>query len=142
LLTGDRDSLFFIDFTGLVDASAVALPPGLYVLENRPLGAPSPKADRVTRSLAGLTDPDAAATSLRHVLADHTAAEPDGPDGGPKSSSNCVHLEGYGTRSSCIVRCDENPASNLQVWVAEGPPCAAPFVDVSALWTADAPSPR
>src|SRR5271170_3522264 len=37
LLVGDRDSLYFVDFTG-ADGSALALPPGIHVLENRALG--------------------------------------------------------------------------------------------------------
>jgi uncharacterized protein with NRDE domain len=142
LLTGDRDALFFIDFTGLVEARSVELPPGLYVLENRPLGQPSPKADRVARAVGSLTDADAAMDALRHVLADHTGTEPSQPSDGPRSSATCVHLDGYGTRSSCMVRCDDDPASLPRVWVADGPPCTAPFVEVSQLWTAAASSPR
>jgi uncharacterized protein with NRDE domain len=143
LLTGDRDSLFFIDFTGKGDARAEALSPGIHVLENRPLGTPSPKADRVADILAGaVSDPAATIAAMRRVLVDHTVTEPDAPGAKPKSSATCVHLEEYGTRSSCIVRCDEGPATNPQVWVADGPPCTAPFVDVSQLWTVEQHSPR
>jgi uncharacterized protein with NRDE domain len=141
LLAGDRDSLYFIDFTGSVEARAEPLPPGLYVLENRPLGAPSPKADAVTRALGDLTDSETALTRFRHVLADHTAAEPAGP-GKPRSSSNCVHLDGYGTRSSCLIRCAAGAGSAPQIWVADGPPCREPFVDVSGLWAPEMSSPR
>ena len=137
LLVGDRDALFFIDFTGLVEAEAVALSPGLHVLENRPLGAPSPKADRVRYALASSTDADSALVALRRVLEDHTSAEPPGPDG-PRSSANCVHLDDYGTRSSCLIRYGTDVASPPQLWVADGPPCAAPFVDVSGLWRGEA----
>jgi uncharacterized protein with NRDE domain len=50
LLTGDRDALFFIDFTGSTEPRAEALPPGLYVLENRPLGGGAPQTpNRKTR---------------------------------------------------------------------------------------------
>ena len=143
LLAGDRGALYFIDFTGLVEAKAEPLPPGLYVLENRPLGAPSPKAARVTTSLADIEDAETALTEFRRVLGDHTKAEPEGPKGpkGPKSSSNCVHLEGYGTRSSCIITCDTDVTSSPHIWVADGPPCTEPFVDVSALWATELSSP-
>jgi uncharacterized protein with NRDE domain len=141
LLAGDRDALFFIDFTGLVDPAAEALAPGLYVLENRPLRDASPKADHVARALADRRDADDAVAALRLVLADHAAAGPSEPEG-PRSSSNCVHLESYGTRSSCIMRWDEDPARPPQVWVAEGPPCTAPFVDVSPRWESAASSSR
>ena len=136
LLTGDRDALFFIDFTGSTEPRAEALPPGLYVLENRPLGEASPKADRVSRAMTRSNDIDHAMTTLQHVLADHAAAGPSEPEG-PRSSSNCVHLDGYGTRSSCILRCDEDTTVPPRLWVADGPPCEAPFVDLSRLWTAD-----
>jgi uncharacterized protein with NRDE domain len=150
LLVGDRDSLFFIDFTGLVEPAAVALSPGVHVLENRPLGAPSPKTDRVTATLAASThgeatngesaNGEAALAALRHVLKDHTSVETPAPNG-PKSSANCVHLDEYGTRSSCLVRCEEDEASPPRLWVADGPPCTAPFVDVSALWAGPAEPP-
>jgi uncharacterized protein with NRDE domain len=133
LLVGDRDSLFFIDFTGLVEPEAVALRPGLHVLENRRLGAPSPKADRVGTALARAADVETALVALRGVLEEHTPAEPEGPDG-PRSSANCVHLDEYGTRSSCLVRYGTDVTSPPRLWVADGPPCTAPFVNVSELW--------
>lgn len=141
LLAGDRDALFFIDFTGLKEATAEPLPPGLYVLENRPLGAPSPKTARVTASLVDLEDADTGLNAFRRVLADHVEDEPEGPTG-PRSSANCVHLDGYGTRSSCIIRCGAGTGSVPQIWVADGPPCTEPFVDVSELWAAKMPLPR
>jgi uncharacterized protein with NRDE domain len=137
LLTGDRDALYFIDFTGEGDAKAEELRPGLYVLGNRALGAPSPKADHVASSLAeARSDADTTIAALRRVLVDHTVTEPDAPGDKPNASATCVHLDGYGTRSSCILRCGEDPATRPQVWVADGPPCTAPFVDVSELWRA------
>jgi hypothetical protein len=139
MLAGDRDALYFVDFTGTVAPEAVALAPGLYVLENRPLGAPSPKADRIRHILGGLDDLEAALGRLRLVLADHTGTGGDAAEGEPKSSANCVHLDGYGTRSACIVRHPEDPGDRPQVWVADGPPCTAPFVDVSHLWTTPPP---
>jgi uncharacterized protein with NRDE domain len=153
LLTGDPDSLFFIDFTGLVEPVAVALAPGLHVLENRPLGAPSPKAERVATSLEGATDAPSALRALRRVLGDHTSAaqvgtpDPAGPDAPetpvkPRSSANCVHLGEYGTRSSCLIRYGTDRSQPPQIWVADGPPCTAPFVDVSGLWSKEPASSR
>jgi len=143
LLTGDRDALYFIDFTGGGDAKAEELPPGLYVLGNRALGAPSPKADHVGSSLADASsDADTTIAALRRVLVDHTVTEPDAPGDKPNASATCVHLDEYGTRSSCLLRCEVDPAAPPQVWVADGPPCTAPFVDVSELWRVEQPSPR
>jgi uncharacterized protein with NRDE domain len=153
LLAGDRDALFFVDFTGMVEPVAVALAPGLHVLENRPLSAPSPKAERVATALEHAADADTALSALRRVLGDHTEAEPDGPadaegvDGPealpkPRSSANCVHLGEYGTRSSCLIRYGTDPGRPPQIWVADGPPCSAPFVDVSGLWSKEPASIR
>ncbi len=156
LLAGDRDSLFFIDFTGLVEPAAVGLAPGLHVLENRALGAPSPKAERVAAALTDVSDADSALIALRRVLGDHTmadpagAADPPGPGGPggpdtpapPRSSANCVHLDEYGTRSSCLIRYGTTGSGPPQIWVADGPPCTAPFADVSALWSKEPASPR
>jgi uncharacterized protein with NRDE domain len=142
ILVGDRESLFYIDFTGRVDVTAVALSPGVHVLENRPLGAPSPKAERVRASLGTLTGGEGDVTTLRGLLADHFIAGTDVVEGEPRSTSNCVHLDGYGTRSSCILRATENPTETLQVWVAGGPPCTSPFADVSSLWTVEPPQPQ
>jgi uncharacterized protein with NRDE domain len=144
LLTGDRDSLFFLDFTGAGERTAVPLAPGLYVLENRPLGAPSAKVDHVVAALGTLDDPEA---TLRRLLTDHTDPAPpshaeEGEGDRPRAAANCVHLDGYGTRSSCIVRYGDDPTRPPAVWVADGAPCTAPFVDVSAWWTAAAPTPR
>ncbi len=87
LLTGDPDALFFIDFTGLVEPVAVTLAPGLHVLENRALGVPSPKAERVAASLAAATDAATALTAFRRVLGDHTVAEPAAPTDQPGPES-------------------------------------------------------
>jgi uncharacterized protein with NRDE domain len=141
LLAGDRDALFFIDFTGLVDPRPVGLAPGLHVLENRPLGAPSAKAERVAGTLGTTLDAEGTVSALRQVLADHAPDPSAAAEGGPKSSSTCVHLEDYGTRSSCIIRCGDDPAVRPRIWAADGPPCTAPFVDVSALWSARASLP-
>jgi uncharacterized protein with NRDE domain len=140
LLVGDRHSLYFIDFTGSVPPSAVGLPPGLHVLENRPLGSPSPKADHVVLSLGAMTDDaDTVAANLQRVLADHHVPDPLPDQEAPRAASNCVHLDEYGTRSSCIARYGEDPAVRPAVWVADGPPCTTPFVDASALWTSAVP---
>ena len=133
LLVGDTTSLSYIDFTGLVEPRAVTLGPGIHVLENRPLGAPSPKADRVARLLGDLGgDVTTATATLQHALSDHWVPEPDGSADPPRVLPSCVHLEEYGTRSSCLVtyRTDQPPL--LQV--APGPPCTTPFSDCSGLW--------
>jgi uncharacterized protein with NRDE domain len=128
LLVGDRTSLFFVDFTGETGPTAVALPPGVHVLENRALGEPSRKVDLVRETLGSPVDGDAVVAAFRRVLADHRI-----PEGDERSNAaNCVHLEGFGTRSSCIVRVPDGGLPRL--WVADGPPCATPYVEAGELW--------
>jgi uncharacterized protein with NRDE domain len=139
LLVGDRTSLYFVDFTG-ASVEAVALPPGIHVLENRAVDSPSAKVDLVRSGLGGVAiaqasppDGDAVVSAFRRVLTDHRI-----PEGDERSNSaNCVHLEGFGTRSSCIVRVGSGVGGVLplpRVWVADGPPCAVPYEDAGALW--------
>ncbi len=139
LLVGDRHSLFFVDFTGSGDGFAVELPPGIHVLENRALGETSPKVDLVREALDDLApapDGDEVAHAFRRVLADHR--NPEGEE--RPNAANCVHLETFGTRSSCMVRVPSAPAVAPRVWVADGPPCTTPYEDVSGLWTVPVPA--
>ena len=115
---------------------AVALAPGLHVLENRPLGAPSPKADGSTASLERTTDAASALSALRRVLGDHTGAEPatepavirrppDGrrrrPNRGPRPTACTSTTTAPAPRaSSATGRTRSLPP---QIWVADGPPC-------------------
>ncbi|MGO9854881.1 MAG: NRDE family protein [Acidimicrobiales bacterium] len=129
LLVGDRSSLFFIDFTGEGPASAVALPPGIHVLENRPLGEPSLKVDLVRAVLGSPVGGDEVVAAFRRALADHRL-----PAGEERpNAASCVHLESFGTRSSCLVRVVEG-GDPPRMWVADGAPCATPYVEVSELW--------
>ncbi len=140
LLVGDRDSLFFIDFTGLMEPTAVALPPGVHVLENKALGAPSAKAARTSELLAELdTDPSTATATLERALGDHWVPEASSPvdDGAPRVVPNCVHLGDYGTRSACTLRIGSSASECPILRVADGPPCTTPFVDLSAWWSGD-----
>jgi uncharacterized protein with NRDE domain len=129
LLVGDRRSLFFVDFTGAGPASAVALPPGIHVLENRALGEPSLKVDLVRDMLGSPVGGDEVVDAFRRVLADHLV--PDGEE--RENAANCVHLESFGTRSSCLVRVSDG-REPPRMWVADGPPCAAPYHEVTGLW--------
>lgn len=129
LLVGDRTSLFFVDFTGTSDGTATALPPGIHVLENRALGEPSGKVDLVRGALGDPADGDEVDRAFRRVLADHRIPEGDErPNAG-----NCVHLDAFGTRSSCIVRVPAGTALP-RVSVADGPPCTTPYEDAGDLW--------
>jgi uncharacterized protein with NRDE domain len=130
LLVGDRRSLFFVDFTGDGRGSAQELPPGLHVLENRAYGEPSHKVDLVRDALGEPARAEDVVAAFRAVLADHRL-----PEGDERSNSaNCVHLESFGTRSSCIVRVRRGDGALPRISVADGPPCATAYEDASALW--------
>ncbi|HEX3334161.1 MAG TPA: NRDE family protein [Acidimicrobiales bacterium] len=131
LLVGDRMDLYFVDFTG-ARARAVVLAPGIHVLENRTVDEPSPKVDLVRATLGSPAGGDAMVEGFRAVLADHRIPEGDERP----NSANCVHLEEFGTRSSCLVRVGAEPAVRPRVWVADGPPCMTPSTEVSWLWDA------
>ena len=131
LLVGDRTSLFFVDFTGSGDGLAVELPPGFHVLENRALGETSPKVDLVRETLDIGAEPggDEVVDAFRRTLADHR-----NPEGDERpNAANCVHLERFGTRSSCIVRVPSGTAAP-GLWVADGPPCITAYEDAAGLW--------
>lgn len=145
MLVGDPTSLWFVDLTG-PRVVTVELPPGIHVLENRAVDTPSAKVDLVREGLGEVAagtgrelDGDAVEAAFRRVLADHRI--PEGDD--RPNSGNCVHLDSFGTRSSCVVRVGTSrdgpggaggaiPAPRMSV--ADGPPCTTAYADVSALW--------
>jgi uncharacterized protein with NRDE domain len=137
LLVGDRSSLFFVDFTG-ADAVATPLAPGVHVLENRPLGAASPKVDLVLATVGEPSDAVTTEAVFRTVLADHRIP----PEDERPTAGSCVHLDGYGTRSSCLVQVTDDAAVAPRVLVADGPPCVTPFEDATSLWSPFAQSRR
>jgi uncharacterized protein with NRDE domain len=130
LLVGDRTTLWFVDFTGPGAAEATALRPGVHVLENRNLRDPSAKADLVRATLGEPSTVDEFDAALRAVLSDHRIPE---GDERPNAGS-CVHLDTFGTRSSCLVRVGPAGTGPPRLWVAPGPPCTTPYDDVSSLW--------
>lgn len=158
VVVGDRQGLWYLDLSG-PPPRPVQLPAGLHVLENRPLGACSPKADRVRALLArwasrpgtGAAGPaartvDELVADLERVLVDHEVpgGDPDGVlpgDWRPAAvSACCVHTPEFGTRSSAVVVVPADRGARPGVKVADGPPCQTPFVDVGELLWADPPA--
>ncbi|HEY1644455.1 MAG TPA: NRDE family protein [Streptosporangiaceae bacterium] len=158
LLVGDRHQLFFVEIADGPRPQVEELGPGLHILENVPLRAPSAKAEQVARLVAAERaaraagpgpapgeSADTVADALEAVLRDHHPAGPAsgpavaGPDGRPLPpaiSAACVHAGQYGTRSSLIVTVPGEGRPVLRV--ADGPPCQAPLRDVTRLWTGPA----
>ncbi len=123
ILAGDGRDLYYLDVTG--DAVGVtALPPGVHVLENRPLDASSPKAAEVkllVKDALSLRGEDLV-RELSGILGSHDV--PAGADDDPRrpreTYAPCVHAGPYGTRSSTIVIGD-------RILYTDGPPCVTPF---------------
>ncbi len=145
LLVGDRHSLWSVELATDLAPTARPLAPGIHVLENVPLGAPSPKADRVrSQLLRARSGRSSLWVALPPVLVDH--ALPEGADTAtfedeersPRPAATlaaCVHTDGYGTRSAALVRVPEAEEDPPEMLVADGAPCTAPFVDVSDRWS-------
>jgi uncharacterized protein with NRDE domain len=152
LLVGDREHLFSVGLAGGHRPDVRELPPGLHVLENTPLGAPSAKTAQVTRKVTAelaarasypggpaARDAATAADALAAVLRDHEPAAapaatlPDGRPRPPELSAACVHTPDYGTRSALIVTVPAAALPHLEV--TDGRPCEVPFQDASGLWS-------
>ncbi len=134
-LVADRTSLYAIDMSGS-ELHATDLPPGRYVLENRALGAPSPKVEHVQRLLAA-ADLDAThrVEELQRVLADHQI-----PPGAPDTAAEprvilpaCVHADWYGTRWSAIITVDAGDGLP-DVRYTDGPPCTSALRSAASAW--------
>jgi uncharacterized protein with NRDE domain len=130
LLVGDRQSLYYVAVDHDGASEPEHLGPGIHVLENTALGAPSVKVDHVRSALsrAAMTG-NPLWEALPRVLRDHTVIDTaDGP-------APCVHTDGYGTRSSALVRVGNDDSQAPVLLVADGPPCTTPFVDAQRLWS-------
>ncbi|MGH3395866.1 MAG: NRDE family protein [Streptosporangiaceae bacterium] len=152
LLVGDRHALFSVGLAGGPHPQVERLAPGVHVLENLPMRAPSAKVARVAQLVAreraaqaardgqsaetGETA-ESAADALAEVLRDHEPATGLAAGENPARplafTAACVHGEEYGTRSALIVTVTRTPGAP-RLRVADGPPCEVPFRDMTALW--------
>ena len=143
ILVGDRDSLFAIEVADRPSFRVEALRSGVHVLENRPLGAVSPKVRHVRELLAGVDGLPAEELEqrLRAVLRDHEVPVEEDPPGGagagrsPAADAACVHTDRYGTRWSCVVRVPALADGRPTVLYADGAPCRADYRDAAPLWS-------
>ena len=151
MLIGDRRSLFSVGLAGAGGPHVEQLGPGVHVLENAPLHAPSAKAGLVRGLIsdgrAAQPDQGPAGTqdALDAVLRVHqpAVAQPRTDDTGrvwpAEISAPCVHTPEYGTRSAMTVCLPDSGVPVVRV--ADGRPCEVPFVEVTRLWIADAAPP-
>lgn len=142
LLVGDRETLFAIDTSGRDSPVIRPLPPGVHILENRPLGTTSPKVEHVRHLLAGIDRlPERPLVRrLQAVLSDHevppgrSAADEAGIEAPPDVNAACVHTERYGTRWSGVITVPGRPTRPPTVQYTDGAPCNARYSDTSSLW--------
>ncbi|MFZ5476777.1 MAG: NRDE family protein [Myxococcota bacterium] len=137
LLVGDRHELWYVDLTGGDAPTATELPPGVHVLENRPLGADSPKAEHVGIAVAEASSADDLPRRLRRVLADHAIPARARLAGDPfppiETQATCVHAGPYGTRSAAIVVVPATPGPPSYAYT-DGPPCASAWHDATPMF--------
>ena len=143
LLVGDRDALYAVDLAGDDEPVVERLGPGVHILENRPLGAESPKVDRVRSLLTGVgrISDEALIPRLHAALSDHQVPELSPADAEELGEfpvevrAACVHTERYGTRWSAVITVPRSTAQPPVFHYADGQPCQAPFEDASSLWS-------
>jgi uncharacterized protein with NRDE domain len=130
LLIADRDEALVVTNRGGA-IQVTTLDPGVHLLTNLELNDPT--CPRIAKSwerfraldLARAADPADLLPRLRTILADHSTALDPRAD---VIDTLCVHLPGYGTRSSSIVA--GNPTGRLRYWHAPGPPCRTDYAEV------------
>jgi uncharacterized protein with NRDE domain len=143
LLAGDQEDLFYLDATGSGAAEPQRLEPGVHVLENRALLAPSPKVDWVKGRLLGVDTwlGDALVPELHAVLRSHevppgTGNRSDAESWRPVATeAACVHAGPYGTRSCSIVVLPATPGPP-KIWYTSAAPCVAELQLAESLWFA------
>ena len=131
LLVADRHDVFFVDVTGTDQVVVEHLRPGVHVLENRTLGEPSPKAERVRELLDPVLNrrPTVLLDSLPTLLADHrmprgeTPADASNPRIALAARAICVHADedDYGTRSSAVITVADDSAPPTIHWTDDAP---------------------
>ncbi len=130
LLIASRDQAF-VAYNRHGEIELTELAPGLHLLTNADVNDfECPKIsvsyDRfaaLARDSRDANDPAAMRQALARLLADHTTQLD------PRSgvfNSICLHLEGYGTRSSSLIFLGAKPGQ-VEHFFAEGPPCRTDF---------------
>lgn len=139
IFVGDRDQLFYIELQPASPLHAERLPPGIHVLENRPLSPVSIKAAFIRdRADQALTESMPLDQALHGVLRSHelppatrTLTEEVRP---AATFAACVHGEVYGTRTAAIVQVPASRAEPPRIGFTDGPPCTQPLQPADELW--------
>jgi uncharacterized protein with NRDE domain len=142
LILGDRDGIYWFSNRAGDDArNGQALEPGIYGVSNGLLDAPWPKVLRTKASFASLLLQGAPEEAYFEMLADTTRA-PDLrlPDTGVpieverQLSAVCIEIDGYGTRTSTVVKLyrDREPELHERVLQPGVHPGEPPGAEVAA----------
>ena len=133
LMVADRETAWYLDWTGTGDGRPQRLDPGVHVLENSPLDVETPKSGAVRAAVAPLVGLPAESlrAALFGMLGSHAVPEGGPAERPPETRANCVHFGGYGTRSSTLVTVGPGLPG---VWWTDGPPCVTPLRAAEA-WT-------
>lgn len=122
LYLADRESAHWITYEDR--AECVDLEDGVHVVGNLHPDESSPKIERLRREAERLLERgDPQPEDLAGLCRDHSGEAPFG--------ATCVHAGEYGTRSSTLLRLGPEPL--LQH--SDGPPCEAPYRDLTPLLT-------
>jgi uncharacterized protein with NRDE domain len=129
LVASRQESFVAYNHDGAI--SLVGLSPGLHLLTNLDvddfeclkISGAYPRFAELGERAAFRRNPVAERSELRRLLADHTT-QLDPRSGKPNSI--CLHLDGYGTRSSSLIFLGAEP-SRLEHFFAPGPPCTTDF---------------
>ncbi|MFM7735455.1 MAG: NRDE family protein [Alphaproteobacteria bacterium] len=135
LLVADRSGAWVGQNRG--DRTVVEeLPPGTHLLTNLDLNdATCPRISHSSRHFVAVGERFAAdrdrptlVAGLRETLADHVTAV----DDRQPTDQICIHMDGYGTRSSSVVLVDDR--ARVAFLHADGPPCRVPHERLALPW--------
>jgi uncharacterized protein with NRDE domain len=125
LFVADASEAYVIVYEGAPRVAALA--PGAHVICNAdPDARDHPKVGRLLESAeaaAGLP-PERVLGALADACRSHAG-------GGTPLEDACIHADGYGTRSSTLLRLG-GPGPPA-FWFADGPPCRTPYEDFTPL---------
>ncbi len=120
LFMADGESAHLVTYADRPEC--IDLAPGPHVIGNVHPDEPSPKLERLQAEVARLLSSEGGSLgALADVCRTHVASGP--------FESTCVHAGAYGTRSSTLLRI----GTDSMLRYADGPPCEAPYRDLTPL---------
>jgi uncharacterized protein with NRDE domain len=119
LFVADAETAHWITYRDRPERRDLA--PGAHVIGNVHPDEPSVKLARLRDEAAALVREGASFDALAGVCRHHVEGSP--------VESTCVHAGPYGTRSSTLLRLGAEPSLHY----ADGPPCEAPYRDLTPL---------